>query len=109
VHDRSCISIPRNSTKVPLFPLWCAKIPSGPHLTELLALISSPSLPYEVQEISPADRKHLSTCQPDYPTVRLFLCRCAILTAAGQARLNKATFAPYPAKAFPTLLGLTFC
>jgi hypothetical protein len=25
------------------------------------------------------------------------------------ARLNKATFAPYPAKAFPTLSGLIFC
>ncbi len=43
-----------------LLDLWYARIPSGSHVTEMLALISSAYVTWKAREASPADRKYPS-------------------------------------------------
>jgi hypothetical protein len=63
-------------TNCVFFCLWYAKIPSGSHPTEMLALICLASLRYGAQENSPAGSKYFSTeltlCDPVSPCLDSF-------------------------------------
>src|SRR5208283_5045286 len=65
----------------PRIGLWYAKILSGFHLTEMLALICSASLRWQTARTNPANRKYFSAgptvCHPDSPCLDSCRTQCA--------------------------------